>query len=203
MAEIVNGYLSDAEASAYVGTSVTTTADFVNDCVTAASRKIDDHTGRRFYVDGSDEEPVSRSFDATGGSCLDFGRFGDLVTLAALEVSDVAIDADSFELVQVDGHGPGAPYGGLRLLGGTFPTPGPQERRRVIDVSGIWGWAEVPVQVTAACRLMVAELVKLRDAPLGIAGGADFGALYTRSSLPPRAVDMLSPFRHASTFGIA
>lgn len=197
---ITNGYLISEEAVAYVGQSVALSTEFVEDCVTAASRLIDNYCGRRFYLDAV---ASARTYDSDGSACIDID---DVVSVTTLKTDDgsgawaTTIAATDYQLsTGVRGR----PWSRIRLLGSTFPTPTPETRTDLIEVTGTWGWATVPAEVTASCRLIVAELVKLRDAPLGVAGGADFGVSYTRNDIPARARQLLDPYRHISTFGIA
>jgi len=197
---ITNGYLLSEEAVAYVGQSISASTDFIDDCVTAASRLIENYTGRRFYLDAS---PSARTYDAVGGTDLDIDDVASVTTVKTDDGSGAWATTIASTDYQLSSPVRGWPRTHIRLLAGTFPTPSATTRTDLIEVTGIWGWATVPAEVTAACRLVVAELVKLRDAPLGVAGGADFGVAYTRNDMPSRARQLLDPYRHVSTFGIA
>ena len=50
---------------------------------------------------------------------------------------------------------------------------------------------------------MVAEIAKMQESPLGVAGFGEYGVMRVGKSLPPRAMDFLAPYRHAKSFGIA
>ena len=58
-------------------------------------------------------------------------------------------------------------------------------------------------QVKSACRVLLAELVKLQDAPLGFAGGMEMGTAYVGSMAWRKATALLGPLRHPDGFGIA
>lgn len=196
---IVDGYLTSDQAVAYIGQAFSAPTDFIDDCVTAASRLIDNYTGRRFHVD---EVATARTYDTTGTACIDID---DVTSVSALEVDDgtgswsTSYTSSDYQLTSAVR---GWPYSSICLLADTFPSPSAGVRSDRVRVTGIWGWAAVPAEVSAACRLLTAELVKLRDAPLGVAG-AEFGVVYTRRDMPSRARQLLDPYRHISTFGIA
>ncbi len=207
MAEIVNGYLTEGEAISYVGQNLTApdaNKDFLADTVTAASRLIDRYCGRRFYTEGSIGTPEARKFvPPSSGDTLHLGPYNDLQSASSVTFDGVAQASGDYELGPI-ATGTDEPWQWLRIIGGaTWPTVTSSTRSDLITISGVWGWAEVPAEVKAACRLIVAEMVKLRDAPLGIAGGLDSGTVFTRRSLPPRAMDLLAPYRHGLNFGIA
>jgi hypothetical protein len=76
-------------------------------------------------------------------------------------------------------------------------------RQNTVEITGVWGWPAVPFEVKQACRIMVAEIAKMQESPLGVAGFGEYGVMRVGKSLPPRAMDFLAPYRHAQGFGIA
>jgi len=46
-----------------------------------------------------------------------------------------------------------------------------------VTVTGVWGWSAVPAAVQQAARLQVARVHKRIDAPFGVAGFGDMGAI--------------------------
>lgn len=87
----------------------------------------------------------------------------------------------------------GWPFWKIRMIDTeTFP-PG---RRRTVEVTAQWGWTSVPDPVKEACLIGAEELFKLRDAPFGIAGFDQFGAVRVRGN--PQFMTLLMPFRRNS-----
>jgi hypothetical protein len=205
-----NAYLTQTEALTYVK-AADTSSEFVEDCVNTASRWIDQHCSRHFYQDGTVGTPVARTFQVDDLRCLRFGPHNDLTSISTLKTDstgdgtyETTIAASSYELGPLNAATRGEPFTALRLLGGvTFPTPTSTGRSDVVEVTGVWGWPAVPPQVKSACRILVAEMVKLQDAPLGFAGGMEMGTAYVGSMAVKKAQMMLAPLRHPDGFGIA
>lgn len=204
---ITNGYLTIDEAVEYVGQVDTRDKAELEDIVTAASRLIDRHCGRHFYQ----QSATARKFDTIDGSCVWFGPFNDLYSVTSVKSDDnedgtfeTTHSASTYQLHPVNQTAPAVwPYTSLHMLSGaSLPTPGATGRIGLIEVTGTWGWAAVPPEVKSACRIIVAELAKLKDAPLGAAGFGEMGVSYVSRRLPARAVDLLAPFLHPQNFGL-
>ena len=206
---ITNGYITSAEAQAYTGVNLAGSTALLDDVVTASSRLIDEYCGRHFY-----SELTARYFDTDHPQRLTLGPFNDLSSVTSI-TEDRAGDG-SYSTTYTAGQyqlGPvGAvtrapiaqPFTELRLLNNvTFMCAVPTGRRGLIRIDGTWGWPAVPVEVKQACRIIVAEVMKLESAPLGIVGFADFGVTRVSKSMSPRAIQMLSPYRHGGNFGVA
>jgi hypothetical protein len=210
---ISNGYISNAEAQAYIGRQFADATGVLHDIITTASRTVDRHCGRHFYQVGTTELPVSRYFDSHDGYSVDLGTYNDLVSVVTLRSDDIGGGTYgttwSSTLYQLRPVGAAArspqaePFTSLVLLGGnTFPTVVPSGRRGLIEIAGVWGWASVPIEVKQACRLLVHEYAKLQDAPFGMMGSAEFGM----SRIPPQKQrhvrELLAPFVHPANVGI-
>ena len=206
---VVNGYLTQAEALSYVK-AANTSSEFVEDCVTAASRMIDNYCSRDFFQTGTVGTPVARTFAVEDVSCLRFGTHNDLVSVTTLKTDaagdgtyETTIAASAYELGPLNAAARNEPFLSLRLFTGTtFPTT-TTGRSDLIQITGVWGWPVVPAEVKAACRVLFAELVKLQDAPLGFAGGMEMGTAYVGSMAWRKATALLGPLRHPDGFGIA
>lgn len=204
---ITNGYLTREEALRFTGRNemASSTDDDLDEAVMAASRMVDTYCGRSFYSTASG---VARVFDSCDGTGVDFGGYGDLITATLVEVDTAASGSYSaftaYQLAPVEAVNRSWPYQGLLATGGaTLPTVTATSRRGLVRVTGTWGWSAVPVDVKQATRYILNEMVKLRDAPLGVAGGSDMGVAFTRNDIPARARSLLAPYRHVSVFGLA
>jgi hypothetical protein len=89
----------------------------------------------------------------------------------------------------VDGE-PGWPYWRIRVVGSRWFPCG---RRATVQVTAQWGWAAVPAAVKEASLIMAEETFKLKDAPFGVAGFGEFGAVRVRDN--PKAAGLLAPYR--------
>jgi hypothetical protein len=208
---ISNGYLTIEEAISYVGRNESRDTYELEDVVTAASRMVDRHCGRHFYQATAD----AREFDVdSDGYTVTFGAFNDLVSVTSVAydnnddgVYESTLTASQYQLLApVQGQAPGTwPYTQLRNVTSTLlPSPPTASgRERLIRITGTWGWPAVPPEVKQATRILVAELAKLQDAPLMVAGFSEFGVVRVSSSMPARARQLLQPFRHPDNVGLA
>lgn len=207
---ITNGYLTEAEARDYVGAVDARNPEFLEDVVTAASRLIDRHCGRHFYQ----VTATARVFDSADGYTVQFGPFNDLASVTSVKTDDnedgtfeTTRSATTYQLHPVNAStaAPAVwPYTSLVMLSGnTLPTGSWTGRRGLVEITGTWGWSAVPPEVKQAARLIVAEIAKMKDAPLGTFAGPMDTANFVRNQMPPRARDLLAPFRHPLNFGLA
>jgi hypothetical protein len=86
------------------------------------------------------------------------------------------------------------PYRQLQIIqtGKWFPFTWPYTHLDRVQVQTTWGWSSVPPPVTQGAFLLAPQLFKLKDAPFGTAGNAEFGVLQIVSN--PMLVLMLSPY---------
>jgi hypothetical protein len=97
-----------------------------------------------------------------------------------------------YELEPVNGiyrGTPGFPLWKLRALDRDLDTSG-----YTLEVTTkFWGWEFVPAGVIQGTRVLAADLFKLKDAPLGVAGFGEFGVVRVREN---SAVSMLvNPYK--------
>lgn len=206
---IVNGYLTIDEAVQYVGRNETRDTTELEDVVTSVSRLIDRYCGRQFFQSTS----TSRYFDSLNGTDIEFGAFNDLVSASSVSYDsnddgtyDSTLTATAYQLLPTRNTAPiTEPFTSLRLLNGsTFPyAPAASGRTGLIRITGTWGWSAVPVEIKQAARIMVAEVAKMADAPLGVAGFGEFGVVRLSRSMPARAMHLLQPYRHPLNVGLA
>lgn len=203
---ITNGYLTQAEALAYVGQNLVQDTSLLDDVVTSSSRLIDRYCGRTFF-----QVTEARTFATDDIYSLRMGPFDDLVSITTLKTDptgagtySTTIGATAYQLLPYNAPTAEEPYTLISLLGGTqWPVPTFNMRQNTVEITGVWGWPAVPLDVKQACRLLVAEIAKLESAPLGVAGFGEFGVVRVSQTMPPRARQLLAPYRHGQNFGIA
>ena len=204
---ITNGYLTQAEALAYVGQNLVQDTSLLDDVVTSSSRMIDRSCGREFF-----QVTEARTFAPSDDIyTLSFGSFNDLVSVTTLKTDptgggtySTTIAATSYQLLPYNAPQADEPYTNLQLLGGVqWPVPTFNMRQNTVEITGVWGWPAVPLDVKQACRIIVAEISKMQESPLGVAGFGEFGVMRVSKTMPPRAMQLLAPYRHGHNFGIA
>ena len=68
------------------------------------------------------------------------------------------------------------------------------ERRSTLQVTAKHGWSAVPDDVAQACILKAAALFKRKDAPFGVAGFGEFGAVRIGKE-DPQVIELLQEYR--------
>lgn len=152
----------------------------ITSAVDAASRAVNRFCHRQFQ---KTDTPSARTKPTTGDGLL---LVDDFHTTTGLVVDGIAYSADDFDLEPengvVDGE-PGWPF--WRIYG-----DGLSGR---VEVTAAWGWAEVPSPVVEATYMTAIEIFKMRDAPFGIQGMAEFGLIRIRENA--RTNSLLNPYR--------
>jgi hypothetical protein len=163
--------------------------------ITAASRAIDHYCRRQFGQTGG-----ARTYDTTDRSLLEVD---DVATVSAIKTD---LDGDGvYEttwattdwqvLPETPAFEPEPATLILAVGDKLFPvrTSGRVGR---IQVTGTWGWPEVPAPVKQACLLAARRLVDRKDSPSGFQGFDDIGVIRISPRDDPDAVRMLNPYRH-------
>ena len=168
-------YLTLAEAKAYLRVDDTVDDAEISGWITAASRAIDKRCNRQF---GQLAAPAARTYrrvpyydPTTGLWQLDID---DLQDNTGLTVNGVAYAGSGAVLLPDNAPADGRPWTMLGVT--TVPYQQFPGAPVTTVLSGRWGWAAVPVQVPAACKLQCSRWNKRRDSPYGIAGSPDSGS---------------------------
>jgi hypothetical protein len=74
-----------------------------------------------------------------------------------------------------------------------FPFIWPFSKLDRIQITGTWGWQQVPFAVRQATLQVAADLYKLKDAPFGVAGTAEFGQMRVAAASSP-VLEILRPY---------
>lgn len=146
----------------------------------AASRAVNRFCHRQFQ---KADAPTARVYPTTGGGLL---LVDDFHTTDGLVVDGAAYSAGTHELEPengiVDGE-PGWPFWRIYASGLSGR----------VTVTAAWGWAAVPPPVVEATYMTAIEIFKMRDAPFGIQGMAEFGLIRIRENA--RTNSLLNPYR--------
>jgi hypothetical protein len=175
---VVNGYCSVVEAKERMSIADSGDDNLLETVITAASRWIDDHTGRTFY-----SGTQTRVYTATSPYGLAVDELTAITTLKTDETGDrtyeVTWATTDYYLVPFNAVADGRPYDRIEVdqVSGTrrFPAGVP----RGVQVVGSFGYGAsgAPPLVKEACLRLVERFYSLRTAPLGVTGTAELGTL--------------------------
>lgn len=185
-----------------------TTPDTVNDpvltsVIKAASREIENYTGRRFYTTAADE---TRYYTT---ECTDVCYTDDIQSITTLKTDD---DGDRtyettwtvithYDLCPLNAALDGLPYTWIEIapLGSySFPT-----QRKAIQIVGKFGYCAatkagdttIPYPVREACLLSCLRMFKRKDAPFGVLGPTELGQISVIPGLDPDVKRILDQYR--------
>lgn len=194
---ITNGYATLAEVKSALRITDSEDDTRLESAIQRASRWIDGKTGRFFYQ-------VAGTYDFVCQNPYRI-RITDLATANGLVVTSDDNDDNSFtgtwtlntdyRLEPTEAPAYGLPYCFLYAQ----DTEWIQDTR--VRVQGTFGFPAVPDAVKEACLLLSIRLYKRPDAPLGVAGFGDMGAVMVRST-DADAHALLQPFVRPG-FGVA
>lgn len=164
------------------------------DDLDAASGAVESYCGRVFTLDVAASERVYHvtrpdrvgvdDIADTTGMTVEIGRPGAWsTTLTAdtdywLTPNNALARAHPYERIWTES----------RFTPATYPT---------VRVSAIWGWPEVPAEVTKATLLLAARLYSRRTSPTGVAGFGDYGVVRVTAS-DADVARLLDPFAKPS-----
>lgn len=170
--------------------------DDIDLALTAASRAIDNLTGRRFWADAT--ATVIRYYSPTAAGRL---WIDDLVTLTEIAVDtgedgtfeEVWTQNTDFYLEPLNAAADEQPYTTVSVNGRSsryFPCA-----HRSVRVTGKFGWAAVPDGIVQATKIVASKLVKrAREAPFGVVSvGVDGDAVRVASN-DPEVMLLVGPF---------
>lgn len=192
---MTNGYCTEADLRDHLGDSGTRLPlTQIERAIMAASRAVDNHTGRHFW---KDTLPTVRTYRP---------EFGDMAW-----VDDVASTGSTVVEVNTDGSGVWSPWvrgTDFELAPRNIESQMPDgyawwridvigdvrlpiiRNRDTLRVTASHGWSAVPVAVNEATILKAASIFQRKDAVFGVAGFGEFGPVrITRKD--PDVIDLL------------
>ena len=193
---ITNGYTTLAEVKAALRITDTIDDSLLEMAIESASRLLDSYTARSFYTQGSataryfaaDNDFVCQIDDATSITqvATDFSADGSYDTIWA---------STDYELLPLNGRidGLAVPYNGLRAIQDyTFPY---LNGEGLVKVTGVWGWAAIPIAIKQACIIQASRIFKRLDSPLGVLSSPDLGFIRVGSRLDPDVSQLVDSYR--------
>lgn len=196
-------YVTLSEFKSWIGDSETIDDATWTFAISAASRGIEKVTGRQFNQATVATARVYRPELTCSVAIDDFHTTTDLL-IETDEGGDGAFDTTwtsvDFELEPLNGVVDGEqgwPFNEIRAVGSRLFRP---HRRASVRVTAQWGWPAPPAAVKTSCLIAAAEIGKMKDAPFGVAGFDNWGAVRVRDN--PMAVAKLAPYiRHRVMVG--
>ena len=193
---VTNGYCTAADLATYMTVSQASYADDLANAINTASRQVDAWCARRFYADAN---ATARTYWTKDTRVL--------IIDDAFEISSVKLssnDNGTYDVTYTSGvdfiteplNGVADGLSGLPTwrLRWTTPVLPLNTNLPAVQVTAKWGWATVPEPVRQAALIIAGEVFKLREAPFGVAGFGEMGAVRV-GKMSPQAVQMLRPYR--------
>jgi hypothetical protein len=173
--------------------------DDIELAVSAASRAIDEQCGRRFYPD-DDADQVRKFLPQNPGYCI----IDDLAEFTALVSQESTWELDhDFYLEPTNAAADGRPFTAIRTIARPFIftlaeiSQGWAGFDGRIAVTGMWGWAATPPEITQAAKLLAIRLMRRsREAPFGVLSyGSEMAAGAVRlARMDPDVAALIEPY---------
>jgi len=193
---ITNGYTTLAEVKAALRITDTIDDSLLEMAIESASRLLDSYTARSFYSSGT---ATARYFAADNDFVCQIDDAVSITEVATDFSADGSYDtiwaSTDYELLPLNGRldGLAVPYNGLRAIQDyTFPY---LNGEGLVKVTGVWGWASIPIAIKQACIIQSSRIFKRLDSPLGIAGFGDMGVMRVSSRLDPDVSQLVDPYK--------
>ena len=193
---VTNGYTTRAALKTALGISAATTFDAdIDRAINAASRWIDDYTGRRFYA-----ATETRYYSAPTRHVLPVDDLLSVTTLKTDADGDRVYEdtwaTTDYDLLPYNAlvQSPPGPYTQLQTTPeGSFHFP--LDMPRGVEIVGSWGYvATAPPDVEMACVLWASRLFRRKDAPFGLIGGESVELLRSILQSDPDVLALLRRF---------
>jgi hypothetical protein len=203
---LTNAYTTLERVAAETGNRDQTNDIRLEAAINAASRQIDDYTGRRFWQDAT---VVVREFYADDHLELlsSVSQVMDISTTTGLVVKIDDGDTGAFATTLTIGThfivtppnagDDGEPFTGIRLVDGLYSLPMSTSGRPGVQVTAKFGFAAVPDAVEQACLLQSILLYKASDAALGGLSFGDGAFMRIRGGLNPIAQSLIERYTFA------
>lgn len=191
---ITNGYATLAQVKSALRITDSVDDSLLEMAVESASRAIDQYTNRIFYNAGT----AVRYYAPIDSLNVQIDDLVSLTTLQTMDddeqVYDTTWGSDDYQLEPLNGYADGIsqPYNHIRAIGDyTFLT---LSGEATVKVTGVWGFASTPIQVTQATVIQASRIYKRLDSPLGIISG-ELGSIRVGSRLDPDVAQLVDSLR--------
>lgn len=196
---LVNGYCTVAQLRDHLGDpGPTLSTNLLERAISAASRAVDTYCDRRFWQDAAVTQRIynptncrqtfTDDISTRTGLIIELGSDG--VTFpTALASTDYTLRPPNGGVVAGADTADAYAFWEVVALNTLFTV---DSYRPTVRVTARFGWSAIPSVVEEATILKATSLFKRKDAPFGVAGFGEFGAVrITRAD--PDVIDLLSP----------
>ena len=190
-----NPYASLAQVKAALRITDSVDDSLLEMAIESGSRAIDGYTNRNFYANGT----AVRVFTPSDTFVTEIDDLISITTLKTKSDDDSIFDTtwttDDYQLEPLNGRADGltSPFTSIRAIGDYLFSQFEQEA--TVQVTGVWGWAQVPISVTQATVIQASRIYKRLDSPLGVAGISDIGIMRVSNRLDPDVAQLVDPLR--------
>jgi hypothetical protein len=160
-------YITADELKAFVRVDDATDDAQVAFAIAAASRAVDYTCKRQFGQVASAE---ARVYVASSDGSVEIDDLMDDTDLAVV-VDGNELDAAAYSLRPFNAAATGRPWVRLAVIPESLARYGIE-----VTVTGLFGWADIPVAVKQATLLQASRLLARRDSPFGVAGSPAIGS---------------------------
>ena len=196
---ITNGYATLAEVKAALRLTDTIDDTLLEMAIESASRLVDGYSGRYFYNAGT----ATKNFAAQDNYIVvteDLQSVSSLQDTNEIGGSYTTWDANEYQLEPLNGKADGIamPYTQIRAVGGNFFNLNVGDA--LVRITGVWGWAAVPIAIKQATIIQASRIFKRLDSPLGVLSSPDLGFIRVGSRLDPDVAQLVDPYRTLRNF---
>lgn len=178
---ITNGYATLTEVKLFLGITDSVDDTLLESMVEAASRSIDRMANRRFYLDTNASARLYRANDALQLFVDDIGSATGIAVAVDSDGNgsyDTALTLNTdYILDPITAPSLNRPWNVVTIVSASAAFPAPLNYRPGVQVTAKWGWPSIPDDINQACMILTADLYKRKDAPGGIIGLGDLGAI--------------------------
>lgn len=193
---ITNGYATLAQVKSALRITDSVDDSLLEMATESASRAIDSYCNRVFYSTGT---AVTRYYAPTDSYLTEID---DLVSLTSLYTNsdetqssyDIQWTSEDYQLEPLNGLADSqpSPYTRIRAIGDyTFQL---LHGEASVKVTGVFGYAAVPIAITQATVIQASRIFKRLDSPLGIISG-ELGTMRVGTRLDPDVAQLVDSFR--------
>lgn len=196
---ITNGYASLNEVKAALKIIDGLDDSQLEMAIESASRLIDGYAGRYFYNAGTATKYFAAE-DMWITQIDDLQSISELATTNQIGDDYITWSTTDYQLEPLNGRVDGlvSPATRIRAVNQyVFPFYNGQA---LVKVTGVWGWASVPIAIKQATILQASRIFKRLDSPLGVAGFGDMGVVRVGSRLDPDVQHLVDPYRSMRNF---
>jgi hypothetical protein len=194
---ITNGYATLAEVKAALRIPASDTIDdaLLEMAIESGSRAIDGYTNRNFFSSGT----VSRVYAPSTSFVTEIDDLISITTLKSASDDDSGFDITfkptDFQLEPLNGNvdGQPTPFTQVRAIGDYLFNQ--FNGQATVEVTGVFGFATVPIAVRQATVIQSSRIYKRLDSPLGVAGISDIGIMRVSNRLDPDVAQLVDPLR--------